>query len=82
MTDYSDLCEAIIRPVKHKPCPFCGGEPAIVDRVKGFEKTDSEPATDSFTVIACTTCGCEVFGNEDWNNAWKKWDTRKEVLHE
>lgn len=53
--------------VKLKPCPFCGGEPEIVD----LEDPDFQ-----YYQIKCSKCACKTEARLGFHNALKIWNRR------
>ena len=54
--------------MRHKPCPFCGGEADVLE-----ENSD-------LTTVGCTMCGTE-YTTVLAEDAWAHWDKRYTPLH-
>lgn len=49
-----------------KPCPFCGGEPEIIQAGTGRRSN----------IVSCTDCGCRL-ETSDTIDPWASWNRRE-----
>lgn len=62
-----------------KPCPFCGGDGRIIEKIKVYDSRDKRMCrctTDFY--VRCDRCGAEAEHFDNQNSAIKAWNRRVE----